>query len=122
MPKKLSKLTQNIAARQKQPQPKKKAPIPRIDDTPERIAKAIEQAQAGNMDEVVSILKQILAKDVSVEVDAQAIGVAVGNEIAKLPTPEVKFPEREPISYSARVTERSSRGDMVTARIDPIIE
>jgi len=119
MPKKLSKLNQNLAkARTKVPA--KKQPIPRFDDTPQRIAKAIEQAQAGNMDAVIRILEKILAKDVSVEIDVQAIGDAVGKEIAKLPTPEVKLPAREPISYRAQVLERNSRGDMVTARIDPI--
>lgn len=121
MPKKLSKLNQNIAARKKKV-PRKKQPIPRVDDTPVRIAQAIQQAQAGNMDKVVSILEQILAKDVSLEVDAVAIGEAVGKEIANLPTPEIKLPDREPMSYQARVTKRSSRGDMVTARIDPITE
>ena len=120
MPKKLSKLTQNLARAKSKPAPKKKEPIPRIDDTPARIAQAIEQAQAGNMDRVVSILEQILAKDVSVEVDAEAIGEAVGKEIANMPTPEIKLPAREPMSYQARVLERNSRGDMVTARIDPI--
>lgn len=119
MPKNLNK---NLARARAKPAPAKKQPIPRLDDTPERIARAIEQAQAGNMVEVVSILKQILAKDVSVEVDAQAIGSAVGEAIGQLPPPEVTVPPREPLSYTAKVLSRNRSGDMVTARIDPIIK
>lgn len=119
MPKNLNK---NLARARAKPAPAKKQPIPRLDDTPERIARAIEQAQAGNMVEVVSILKQILQKEVTVEVDAAAIGDAVGEQIANMPTPEVKMQPREPLSYTAKVLSRNRNGDMVTARIDPITE
>ena len=100
---------------------KKPKPLPRIDDTPERIVVAIEEAHAKQSKDVMDVLKKIADKDFTVEVDAAEIGAAVGKEIRKIPAPKLEIPERKPLSYKASF-ERNSRGDMISARLDPILE
>lgn len=101
--------------------PKKKKPIPQLDDTPERIANAIKEALSevvlGNDDRAIELLKEIAAKDITIDVKE------IGREVAKLiKIPEIRIPNRRPISYKATVTERDRKGDLVVARIDPIID
>lgn len=48
----------------------------------------------------------------------KSVAVIAGKDV---PAPVVNIPERKPVSYEAKFT-RNSRGDMVAARIDPVID
>lgn len=113
------KLSNALAKAQVKKKPK---PIPRIDDTPERIVRAIVEAQKGNDDEAIRLLKQIADKELSVEIDVSEIGETVAKAIRNLPKPELKLPERKPLSYRATIEQRDRRGDMMIARLEPITE
>jgi len=114
----LKKLNESLARAKA---PKKKQPIPQLDDTPERIANAIKEVLSevvlGNDDRAIELLKEIAGKDLTF--NAEEIGRAVGRAIK---IPKVRFPDRRPVSYKATVTERDRKGDLVVARIDPIID
>lgn len=114
---KLKQLNEGLAKARKKPKPK---PIPRVDDTPERIVRAIVEAQKGNDDEAIRLLKQIAEKELNVEIDLSEIGTIVAKEISNLPKPEVIVPERKPVTYRAKIMERDRRGDMLVAQIEPI--
>jgi hypothetical protein len=45
----------------------------------------------------------------------------LGAKLSKAAAPVINMPERKPVSYKASFV-RNSRGDMVSAKIDPIIE
>lgn len=113
----LKKLNESLAKAKVKKKPK---PIPRIDDTPERIVRAIVEAQKGNDDEAIRLLKQIAEKELNVEIDLSEIGEIVAKEIRKIPKTEITLPERKPVTYRAKIMERDSRGDMLVAQIEPI--
>lgn len=117
---KLKKLTEDISRVRENAKTKK--PLPRIDDTVPRVVDAIEQAHKESNRETIAVLQKLVDKEISVELDAAAIGEAIGKEIRKMPVPQIVMPERKPISYEATVTSRDRNKNIVSARIDPITE
>lgn len=115
----LKKLNKKIA--KSQANKKKKKPIPRVDDTPDRIVKAVEDAHIQQNRETLRVLNKLVDKEFSVELDADAIGEAVGRQLEKLPPPQVSIPVRDPVSYVA-TADRGSRGNILSWRIDPVLE
>jgi hypothetical protein len=114
----LKTLNENLARARVKPKAK---PLPRVDDTSERVVKAIEDAHTDQNRETLSVLQKLVDKDISIELDAAAVGAAVGKEIRKMPAPVVKMPERKPLSYKATI-QRNREGHMISAQLDPILE
>lgn len=112
------KLSKRLASATANLQPK---PIPRLDDTPDRLVKAVEDAHAQQNRETLAVLQKLVDKDISVELDAAEVGAAVGKEIRKMPIPKIELPARKPISYKATI-KRNREGHMIEARLDPILE
>lgn len=85
----------------------------------ERIARNVDHSE---LDAAVKELVQAsLDKNptVNVEIDAEAIGRAVGEQIERMPPPVVTVAPREPRSYKFSI-DRDSRGNMKGGEIHPI--
>ena len=114
----LKNLNKNIARAKAAKKPK---PLPRLDPAPALLAEAVDkQTEQGK--KTVTVLQKLVDKEVSFELDAAEIGTAIGKEIRKMPVPGLKIPERIPLSYEATVTQRDRQGNLVKAKIEPILE
>lgn len=92
---------------------------PQLED---RTAVALNKMAESNRqrdEALVEALERVANNEVTVVLDAKAVGDAVGREISKMKAPVLNVPERKPQAYFATI-ERDSRGRMSGARIEPV--
>jgi hypothetical protein len=86
-----------------------------------KIAEAVDHSELD--DAVRELVKASLDNNpqVTVEIDAEAIGDAVGKQLKNMPAPVVNVPPKRPNSYSFSI-QRNRKGEMTGGEIHPIVE
>ena len=95
--------------------------VPKEEDKMTKALVRMDESNRQRDEAMIEALERLTNHEVSVELDAKAVGDAVGREIKKMKPPVLQVPERKPQTYHATI-ERNSRGQMTGALIEPVVK